>query len=294
MSAIICAASPKSVARATDMLARRVLQIEFALMLRHEMSAYFSRFEMSPSRVLNNRFSGTASRTISLFGIVGGAGHRPGWTPPVRLGGKTQTCALVCRSHVDRNQPSSPGFPVTQTFRISQMRECFSSIIASATLLLLLNLPTFAHGRVHENHLGRHHHRSIAHNAFGRHDRVLGHHAVSHSRFHHAYDSISVSRSCLNPQTRQLLDRVEAAFGPVQIVSTCRPGAVIAGTHHASMHRYGRAVDFNAPLGRKAAIVRWLAANNPGGTMTYANMGHIHMDVTGVRFRVGGGHGCRR
>jgi uncharacterized protein YcbK (DUF882 family) len=164
------------------------------------------------------------------------------------------------------------------------MRECFSSIIASATLLLLLNLPTFAHGRVHENHLGRHHHRSIAHNAFGRHDRVLGHHAVSHSRLHHAYDSISVSRSCLNPQTRQLLDRVEAAFGPVQIVSTCRPGAVIAGTHHASMHRYGRAVDFNAPLGRKAAIVRWLAANNPGGTMTYANMGHIHMDTGPYHF----------
>jgi uncharacterized protein YcbK (DUF882 family) len=44
------------------------------------------------------------------------------------------------------------------------------------------------------------------------------------------------------------------------------------------MHRYGRAVDFNAPLGHKAAIVRWLAANNPGGTMTYASMGHIHMD----------------
>lgn len=172
------------------------------------------------------------------------------------------------------------------------MRECFSSVIASATLLLLLSVPTFAHGRIHESHLGRHHHRSIAHNGFGWHDHVSRHSAISHSRPHHAYDNVSVSRSCLTRETRQLLDRVEAEFGPVQIVSTCRPGAVIAGTHHASMHRYGRAVDFNAPPGRKAAIVRWLAANNPGGTMTYASMGHIHMD-TGPYHFVSLGAGAR-
>jgi len=164
------------------------------------------------------------------------------------------------------------------------MREFFSSVVASATLLLLLGSSTFAHGRIHENHLGRHHHRSIAHNTYGRHEPASKHHTVSHSRLHHADDNVSVSRSCLNRETRQLLDRVEAEFGPVQIVSTCRPGAVIAGTHHASMHRYGRAVDFNAPPGRKAAIVRWLAANNPGGTMTYASMGHIHMDTGPYRF----------
>jgi uncharacterized protein YcbK (DUF882 family) len=210
----------------------------------------------------------------------------------IRFGRKTQTCALARHTDVDRNRPSSPGFLVTQTFGISQMRECFSSVIASATLLLLLSLPTFAHDRIHESHLGRHHHRSIAHNVFGWHDHVPRHSAISHSRLHHAYDNVSVSRSCLNRETRQLLDRVEAEFGAVQIVSTCRPGAVIAGTHHASMHRYGRAVDFNAPPGRKAAIVRWLAANNPGGTMTYASMGHIHMD-TGPYHFVSLGAGAR-
>jgi uncharacterized protein YcbK (DUF882 family) len=172
------------------------------------------------------------------------------------------------------------------------MRDCFSSVIASATLLLLLSLPTFAHGRIHESHLGRHYNRSIAHNAFGWYDHVPRYSAISHSGLHHAYDNVSVSRSCLNRETRQLLDRVEAEFGPVQIVSTCRPGAVIAGTHHASMHRYGRAVDFNAAPGRKAAIVRWLAANNPGGTMTYASMSHIHMD-TGPYHFVSLGAGAR-
>jgi hypothetical protein len=184
---------------------------------------------------------------------------------------RRQKHRLVRHTDVDRSRPSSPSFLVTQTFGISQMRACFSSVMASATLLLLLSLPTFAHGRIHESHLGRHQHRSLAHNA---------------------YDNVSVSRSCLNRETRQLLDRVEAEFGPVQIVSTCRPGAVIAGTHHASMHRYGRAVDFNAPPGRKAAIVRWLAANNPGGTMTYASMGHIHMD-TGPYHFVSLGAGAR-
>jgi hypothetical protein len=89
-----------------------------------------------------------------------------------------------------------------------------------------------------------------------------------------------------------LPDRVKAEFGSVQIVATCWPGTLIAGIHHASMHRYRRAVDFNAPPGRKAAIVRWLAANNPGGTMTYASMGHIHMD-TGPYHFVSQGAGAR-
>jgi uncharacterized protein YcbK (DUF882 family) len=135
------------------------------------------------------------------------------------------------------------------------------------------------HAALHvTQHQSRHHHRyDIA-----RHDRV---------RYHHADDAAGVSRSCLTPDTRSILDRVEAAFGPVQIVSTCRPGAVVAGTGHPSQHRYGRAVDFNAPAGKKAAVVQWLIANNPsGGTMTYADMGHIHMD-TGPRHFVSLGSG---
>ena len=41
----------------------------------------------------------------------------------------------------------------------------------------------------------------------------------------------------------------------------------------------GEAIDFNAG-GRKGAVVRWLIANHKsGGTMTYAGMSHIHVDV---------------
>ena len=166
------------------------------------------------------------------------------------------------------------------------MHDRFRSLVASAVLLLLLGIPTFAQARtrIHESDLARHHHRSIAHNASGSHAHAVGHLAVSRSRLHPAYDKDSISRACLTRETRQMLDRVEAEFGPVQIVSTCRPDAVVAGTGHPSMHRYGRAVDFSAPPGRKAAIVRWLAANNPGGTMTYASMSHIHMDTGPYHF----------
>lgn len=90
----------------------------------------------------------------------------------------------------------------------------------------------------------------------------------------------STSRSCLKASARALLGRIEAQFGRVQIVSTCRPGARIAGTNKISKHSSGEAIDFNAPRGKKAAIVRWLIANHKsGGTMTYANMNHIHVDV---------------
>lgn len=91
------------------------------------------------------------------------------------------------------------------------------------------------------------------------------------------------SRSCLQPQASALLGRIEAQFGPVQLVSTCRPGAVIAGSGKPSKHRYGLAIDFNAGS-RKGAIVQWLIANHhSGGTMTYSGMNHIHVDI-GPRF----------
>jgi hypothetical protein len=97
------------------------------------------------------------------------------------------------------------------------------------------------------------------------------------------YASPGTSRGCLTPSARALLGRIESQFGGVQIISTCRPGARIAGTGRISRHASGNAVDFNAG-GRKAAIVRWLIANHKsGGTMTYAGMSHIHVDI-GYRF----------
>jgi hypothetical protein len=86
-------------------------------------------------------------------------------------------------------------------------------------------------------------------------------------------------RACLKPEARALLERIEAEFGPMEIISTCRPGARIAGTGRMSKHATGEAIDFNAGS-RKGDVVRWLIANHrDGGTMTYADMSHVHVDV---------------
>jgi len=97
---------------------------------------------------------------------------------------------------------------------------------------------------------------------------------VEHGKLDHA----DAPRKCLKPVIRALLDKVEDVFGPVEVISTCRPGATIAGTGRPSRHASGNAVDFEAG-GRKTAILRWLVANNhAGGTMTYSDMTHIHID----------------
>src|SRR5262245_15589963 len=94
----------------------------------------------------------------------------------------------------------------------------------------------------------------------------------------------STNRGCLTASARDLLNRIEAQFGAVKIVSTCRPGARIRGTGKRSKHATGEAIDFVAPGGRKGEVVRWLIANHrSGGTMTYPRMNHIHVDV-GHRF----------
>ena len=109
-------------------------------------------------------------------------------------------------------------------------------------------------------------------------------HAGPHHKSGAKYSgSAGTSRSCLTGPTRALLGRIEANFGPMQIISTCRPGARIAGTGRISKHATGEAIDFSAGR-RKADVVRWLIANHKsGGIMTYADMSHIHVDV-GYRF----------
>ena len=92
-------------------------------------------------------------------------------------------------------------------------------------------------------------------------------------------DSPQAPRSCLKPAARALLDRIEQKFGPVRVMSTCRAGAMIAGTSRPSRHASGNAIDFDAG-GRKPAILEWLIANHrAGGVMTYAGMDHIHVDI---------------
>lgn len=94
-----------------------------------------------------------------------------------------------------------------------------------------------------------------------------------------ANDDPEAPRNCLAYEAKILLARIEEVFGPVSMVSTCRPGAVIAGSGKPSLHRYGRAIDFDAG-NRKGAIVNWLIEHHKtGGTMTYRSMSHIHVDI---------------
>lgn len=87
------------------------------------------------------------------------------------------------------------------------------------------------------------------------------------------------NRSGLTSAARALLARIENKFGPVNVISGYRAGARIAGTGRISRHASGNAVDFDAG-GRKGAIVKWLIANHKsGGTMTYSDMSHIHVDI---------------
>jgi len=96
---------------------------------------------------------------------------------------------------------------------------------------------------------------------------------------HGILDAKDAPRKCLTDPIRAVLEKVEDVFGPVEVISTCRPGATIAGSGRPSRHASGNAVDFEAG-GRKAAIIAWLVANHhTGGTMTYSDMSHIHIDV---------------
>jgi len=92
-------------------------------------------------------------------------------------------------------------------------------------------------------------------------------------------DARGAPRKCLSKGAQELLAKVEEQFGPVKVISTCRPGARIAGSGRISRHASGNAVDFEAGK-RKGEIIKWLVANHKkGGTMTYPNMSHIHMDI---------------
>lgn len=92
-------------------------------------------------------------------------------------------------------------------------------------------------------------------------------------------DDPEAPRKCLTKPAHELLDKIESRFGPVRVISTCRPGARIAGSGRISRHASGNAVDFDAGS-RKGAIIKWLVANHKtGGTMTYPDMSHIHIDI---------------
>ncbi len=59
-------------------------------------------------------------------------------------------------------------------------------------------------------------------------------------------DDKGAPRKCLTHAVHAVLDQIEARFGPVKVISTCRPGARIAGSGRISRHASGNAVDFEA------------------------------------------------
>jgi uncharacterized protein YcbK (DUF882 family) len=89
----------------------------------------------------------------------------------------------------------------------------------------------------------------------------------------------SSSTGCLPASVRTALVQVQKRFGHIQVVSTHRPGARIAGTGRPSYHGSCRAADFSAPRGKHGAVVAWLKSNFHGGVGTYScSMHHIHID----------------
>jgi len=91
--------------------------------------------------------------------------------------------------------------------------------------------------------------------------------------------SYTSSLECLTRPARALIEEIQARFGKMDIISTCRPGARVAGTGQISRHSSGNAIDFIAG-DRKGAVLSWLIANHTnGGTMTYSDSPHIHVDI---------------
>lgn len=89
----------------------------------------------------------------------------------------------------------------------------------------------------------------------------------------------STSTSCLPSSVKSALSQIRKKFGSIQVVSTHRPGARIAGSGRQSFHASCRAVDFKAPSGKHGAVVNWLKNNFGGGVGTYScSMHHIHID----------------
>ena len=87
----------------------------------------------------------------------------------------------------------------------------------------------------------------------------------------------STSTGCLPTQLRSALAAVQARFGPVQVISTHRPGARIRGGR-PSMHASCKAVDFRPAPGTYRQVAAYLRSSWQGGFGTYSS-GHIHIDT---------------
>lgn len=75
------------------------------------------------------------------------------------------------------------------------------------------------------------------------------------------------------------LQEVQRKYGPIRIISSCRPGATVKKSGRPSMHRYCRAIDFNPPRGKYRTVANYLKRTWSGGVGTYSGrFNHIHID----------------
>jgi len=90
---------------------------------------------------------------------------------------------------------------------------------------------------------------------------------------------------CLPAKIKSALKSLKR-FGKIQIISTYRPGARIAGTRRRSKHASCRAVDFHIRGNRRAAL-RWLRKQRLEVITYGCAMHHIHIAPGSYR-----GHHC--
>lgn len=97
------------------------------------------------------------------------------------------------------------------------------------------------------------------------------------------------STSCLPGSLKSTLNTINKKFGRVNVVSTHKPGARIAGSRKRSYHASCRAVDFIPARGTYKRVLSYLKKTHKGGLITYScSMHHIHID-NGPNYR---GHKC--
>jgi uncharacterized protein YcbK (DUF882 family) len=77
-----------------------------------------------------------------------------------------------------------------------------------------------------------------------------------------------------------MLAAIESRYGPVQVISTYRPGARIAGTSYPSLHASCRAVDFHPAPGKYREVLAYVRDQWNGGIGTYSGqLHHLHLDM---------------
>lgn len=107
------------------------------------------------------------------------------------------------------------------------------------------------------------------------------------------YLLLAMPAHALPSSVSSALEQVAARCSGFQRLSTVRPGSVISGTHRASLHRYGLAVDFRVSSYGCAYAV--LSGWQHGLSLDAGRMRHIHIsDGSSIgrsegRFYHGGG-----